>query len=90
MMVMENPDLADRAFRNDVLTFRSQPQESSLQLAGPVTLHAKAATSGPEADLIVFLLDEELSGALRQISPGQQRFAAAEPIDVTVEVGNAG
>lgn len=86
----EWPDLRDKVDRRDVLTFRADPQDQPLELAGPVTFHGRVSTTGPAMDLFAYLLDLEPDGAVRSISRGQQRSVASEPTDLTISVGQAG
>ncbi len=90
MLVTEHPDFRATADHPDVLAFRAAAQEQPLELAGPVTLHARVQTTGPAMDLFAYLLDLEPDGAARYVARGQRRLAAAEPTEVAMSVGNAG
>lgn len=89
-LVAEWPDFRKLAVRGDVLTFRGDPQDRPMELAGPATLHVRVKATGPEMDLFAYLLDVEPDGSMRFISRGQQRLAAPEPTDLTMSVGEAG
>lgn len=90
MLAHAIPDFQVIADHPDVLAFRAAPQEQPLELTGPVTLHARVQTTGPEMDLFAHLLDLEPDGAARYISRGQQSLAATEPTDIRMSVGDAG
>jgi len=73
--LLELPDEAPRAQRPDVLTFTAHPVDHDTVLAGPVSVEATAASSGPKMDLHVWLLDIAPDGTGTRIARGNLHLA---------------
>jgi predicted acyl esterase len=87
----EYPDERHLAARADVLGFDAAPVEAPVVLAGPVTLHATIASSGPEMDLFARLVDVAPDGAAHLIARGQVTLLdASASAGVEVDLGHAG
>lgn len=71
------PDEAQRAHRSDVLAFSSDPLQANSVLAGPVTVNLKTASSGPNMDVHVWLLDLDTEGVGTRIARGNLHLAKA-------------
>jgi len=73
--------------RPDVVTYTTAPLERDLELTGPVTAVVYAATSAPDADFTVALVDVSEDGTANQIQDGivRARFrdGMATPAPVT-------
>ena len=61
--------------RPDVLTYRTEPLNQNLTVAGPVTVHLQVSSSGTDSDFIVKLIDEDTSA-----STGYQQLIRGEPM----------
>jgi predicted acyl esterase len=85
------PDEQATGDRDDVLRFDSEPLDSPLDLAGPVTLRARLRSTAPSADVFVKLLDVDPSGAAHMIVRGQaQADTDAGPVTMDVTLGHTG
>jgi putative CocE/NonD family hydrolase len=71
---------ADQRFataRADVLTYRTEPLDSDVTVAGPITVRLQVSSSGTDSDFIVKVIDEyPNTGA----SPGYQLLLRGEPM----------
>jgi putative CocE/NonD family hydrolase len=85
------PDEAAVQERPDVLTFTSEPSESPLDLAGPVSLLVHVASSGPSMDVHAKLCDVAADGTAAMIVRGQARVTDPDQDrGVVIEMGHTG
>ena len=71
---------ADQRFaasRPDVLTYRTDPLDSDVTVAGPVEVRLQVARTGTDADFAVKLIDED---ARPNGTPGYQQLVRGEPM----------
>jgi uncharacterized protein len=71
---------ADQRFatgRTDVLTYRTDPVEENVTVAGPITVRLHVSSSGSDSDFVVKLIDEYPDSGL---SPGYQLLVRGEPM----------
>lgn len=69
--VFEYPDESAVARHPNVLVFESEAQPQPLDLAGPVDLFVRVASSAPTADIYAKLCDRAPDGSIHQIVRGQ-------------------
>ena len=63
--------------RADVLTYKSDPLDQDLTVAGPIGVRLQVSSSGTDADFVVKLIDEDANQAS---SPGYQQLVRGEPM----------
>ncbi len=63
--------------RPDVLTYRTDPLEQDLTVAGPIDVRLQVSSSGTDSDFVVKLIDEDATHAP---SPSPQRLVRGEPM----------
>ncbi len=63
--------------RHDVLTYRTDPLDQDVTVAGPITVKLHVASNGTDADFVVKLIDEDASTTA---SPGYQQLVRGEPM----------
>ncbi len=63
--------------RPDVLTYRTDPLDQDLTVAGPVAVRLQVSSSGTDSDFVVKLIDED---AFHTASPGYQQLVRGEPM----------
>lgn len=87
----EYPDERALTDRADVIGFLGPALDHDLVLAGPVTVEATVASTGPEMDLFARLCDVDPGGAAHLVARGQVTVHdAREPAHVTVPMGHVG
>lgn len=67
-------DQSDVESRPDVLVFTSDPLQQPLRIAGPVTAHVAFASSAPDTDLVMRLVDVDPAGVALNIQEGALRL----------------
>lgn len=65
------------AGRPDVLTYRTEPLDRNLTVAGPIAVKLQVSSSGTDADFVVKLIDEDAGSAA---APGYQQLVRGEPM----------
>jgi putative CocE/NonD family hydrolase len=88
--LLEKPDEAALADRNDVVVFTAGPLAADLDLVGPVRAVATVASTGPTMDVFVRVLDLAPDGSALRIARGQVHVADAVEREVTVDLGHVG
>jgi uncharacterized protein len=63
--------------RPDVLTYRTDPLDEDLTVAGPIAVRLQVASTGADADFVVKLIDEN---ATSTTSLGNQQLVRGEPM----------
>jgi putative CocE/NonD family hydrolase len=87
----EYPD--ERAWRDhdDVLVFSGPRQDEALDLAGPIELRLRVASTAPTTDVFAKLCDLAPDGTLRQIVRGQLLLRAPDGATIErVDMGHTG
>lgn len=85
------PDEAPIGERDDVLRFESGVLADDVDLAGPVTAHARVASDGPVMDCFVRVLDVAPDGTAVRIARGQlQLLDAVRPETLRIDLGHIG
>lgn len=85
------PDEAPIGERDDVLVFTSDPVQSDVELAGPVTARVRVRSTGPVMDCFVRLLDVAPDGTALRIARGQVQLQDAElPETIDIDLGQVG
>jgi len=89
--LLNRPDEAPLAARDDVLAFTAAPVGSDVDLVGPVRATATVHSDGPVMDLFVRLLDLAPDGTALRIARGQVHVPeAAAPTAVEIDLGQLG
>ena len=65
------------AGRPDVLTYRTEPLDRNLTVAGPIAVKLQVSSSGTDADFVAKLIDEDAGSAA---APGYQQLVRGEPM----------
>lgn len=73
-------DLAFLEVRTDTLVFTSAPVTESLDIAGPLHVHLRAASSAPDTDFAAILADVDAAGRAIFISHGIVRASFRESL----------
>lgn len=85
------PDEAPLGKRDDVLAFTGAAQTADVVLAGPVTAHVRARSTGPVMDCFVRLLDVAPDGTAIRIARGQRQLREAErALAFDIDLGQVG
>ena len=69
--LLDYPDERGYGERDDVLVFSAAPAERTVELAGPIALHAVMRSTGPVMDVFARLLEVAPDGAARYVARGQ-------------------
>ncbi|MET4157033.1 CocE/NonD family hydrolase [Agromyces sp. PvR057] len=89
--LLDAPDEAALADRDDVVAFTTEPVADDLDLTGPVSATAVIASDGPGMDLFVRLLDVDERGRAFRIARGQVHLhEARQAAHVEVDLGQLG
>lgn len=85
------PDERAVEVRDDVLVFTGELLTGPLDLAGPVSGRFTVASSAPELDVVVKLVDVFASGRARRIAEGARRVhSGGREVTASVDMGHAG
>lgn len=85
------PDEESAASRPDVAIFETEALSEKLDLAGPIHLWARVASTAPTADVFARLLDVAPDGSAHLIVRGQAEFTAPDEETLRrVELGHTG
>ncbi len=89
--LFEYPDESERARHPNVLAFESKVLEQPLDLAGPVDLFVRVASSAPSTDIYAKLCDRAPDGSIHQIVRGQGVLTEPGPGSLArIELGHTG
>ena len=56
--------------RRDILTYQTDPVEEPVEVTGPITVHLWAASSAPDTDFVVKLMDVRPDGFVQELCYG--------------------
>ena len=65
--------------RSDVLTYRGDPLDSDLTMAGPIAVRLRVSTTGTDADFVAIVIDEYPEGGDLGLPGGFERLVRGEP-----------
>ena len=89
--LLDYPDERGYGERADVLAFSAAPSARTVELAGPIELHAVVRSTGPAMDVFARLLDVAPDGAARYVARGQVHVEpAGEDTAVRISLCHAG
>jgi hypothetical protein len=74
-------DQAKNQARSDVLVYTARPQDSALEITGPVELYLHAATDGVDTDFVAVLCDVHPDGFVQNLAEGIVRGRFRDSFD---------
>ena len=77
--------------RRDVLTYQTDPVEEPVEVTGPITVHLWAASSAPDTDFVVKLMDVRPDGFVQELCYGivRARYRESYASPTLIEPGRA-
>ena len=77
--------------RRDVLTYQTDPVEDPVEVTGPITVHLWAASSAPDTDFVVKLMDVRPDGFVQELCYGivRARYRESFTSPSLIEPGRA-